>query len=146
MQYTDKVLEHFKNPHNQGTIADADAVGQEGNQVCGDVMKMYLKIKPTPSSEDRGGPSPLDSARDRQEGNYTIEDIKFETLGCAAAIAVSSMLTDLAKGKTLEEGLKITKDDIVKELGGLPDPKIHCSMLGVDALHAAINNYLKTRM
>jgi len=95
--YTQKVLDHFKNPHNQGEMKDCDAVGQEGNPVCGDVMKIYLKIK-----------------------NNIIEDVKFETLGCAAAIAVSSDLTDMVKGKTLEEAMKITKDDVVKDLGGLP--------------------------
>lgn len=118
MLYSKKVLEHFKNPHNQGAIEDADAVGQEGNPVCGDVMKMYLKIK-----------------------NDKIDDIKFETLGCAAAIAVSSALTDIAKGKTLDEAMKISKDDVVTDLGGLPDVKIHCSMLGIDALRQAIEKY-----
>ncbi|MFA5247646.1 MAG: Fe-S cluster assembly scaffold protein NifU [Patescibacteria group bacterium] len=116
--YTQKVLDHFKNPHNQGVIEDADAVGQEGNPVCGDVMKIYLKIE-----------------------NNIIKDVKFETLGCAAAVAVSSDLTDMVKGKTLEEALKVTKDDIVNDLGGLPPVKLHCSMLGVDALHKAIENY-----
>ncbi|MFH0891212.1 MAG: iron-sulfur cluster assembly scaffold protein [Candidatus Falkowbacteria bacterium] len=118
MLYTEKVMEHFKNPHNQGSIPDADAVGQEGNPVCGDVMKVYLKIK-----------------------NDVIEDIKFETLGCAAAIAVSSAMTDMAKGKTLDEVMKMTKDDIVNDLGGLPVQKVHCSMLGVDALKQAIKKY-----
>ncbi|MCU0679035.1 MAG: iron-sulfur cluster assembly scaffold protein [Planctomycetes bacterium] len=123
MSYSDKVIEHFKNPHNQGSIPDADAVGQTGNPVCGDVMKIYLKIKENTEKEEY------------------IDDIKFETLGCAAAIAVSSSLTDIAKGKTLDEALLIKKDDIVKELGGLPDLKIHCSMLGVEALHEAIKEY-----
>jgi nitrogen fixation NifU-like protein len=118
MIYSDKVLEHFKKPHNQGVIADANAIGEVGNPVCGDVMKIYLKI----------------------EGEV-IKDIKFETLGCAAAIAVSSVLTDLARNKTLEQALQITKDKIVEDLGGLPAPKIHCSMLGVEALHDAIKNY-----
>jgi len=118
MSYSDKVIEHFKNPHNQGSMDDADAVGQDGNPVCGDVMKIYLKIK-----------------------DDIITDAKFETLGCAAAIAVSSELTDLAIGKTLDEAFAMTKDDIVKELGGLPAPKIHCSMLGVDALKKAIEKY-----
>jgi nitrogen fixation NifU-like protein len=118
--YSDIVLDHFKNPRNQGSFTDADAVGQEGNPVCGDVMKIYLKIK-----DDR------------------IDDIRFETLGCAAAIAVSSSLTELAKGKTLDEALAMSKDDVVKELGGLPETKIHCSMLGVDALHKAIVDYKK---
>jgi nitrogen fixation NifU-like protein len=116
--YTQKVLDHFKNPHNQGVMLDADAIGQQGNPVCGDVMKIYLKIK-----------------------ENIIEDVKFETLGCAAAVAVSSDLTDMVKGKTLEEALAITKDEIVKDLGGLPPVKVHCSMLGVDALHKAIENY-----
>lgn len=116
--YTQKVLDHFKNPHNQGEMADPSAVGQEGNPTCGDVMKIYIKVE-----------------------NNVVVDIKFETLGCAAAIAVSSDLTDMVKGKTLEEALKITKDDIVNDLGGLPPVKTHCSMLGVDALHQAINNY-----
>lgn len=118
MSYSKKVIDHFKNPHNQGVIKDADAVGKVGNPVCGDVMKIYLKIK-----------------------DNKIKDIKFETLGCAAAIAVSSALTQMAKGKTLGQALKITKDKIVKNLGGLPLIKIHCSMLGVEALHKAIKNY-----
>lgn len=116
--YSEKVLDHFKNPRNHGAMADADAVGTEGNPVCGDVMKIYIKV-----------------------GENRIKDISFETLGCAAAIAVSSALTEFAKGKTLDEALKIEKDDIVNELGGLPAPKVHCSMLGVDALHAAIKEY-----
>ena len=122
MQYTDKVIEHFKNPHNQGAIEDADAVGKKGNPSCGDVMKIYINFD------------------DKKE---KIKEIKFETLGCAAAIAVSSALTDLVKGKTIDEALAITKDDVVDDLGGLPAPKIHCSMLGVDALHEAIKEYKK---
>lgn len=122
MIYSEKVLKHFKKPLNQGVIKDADAVGEVGNPVCGDVMKIYLKIK-----------------------NNIIKDIKFETLGCAAAIAVSSVLTDLVKGKTIEQALKITKDKIVKDLGGLPPQKVHCSMLGVEALHKAIENYNSPR-
>jgi len=118
--YSQKVLDHFKNPHNQGDMPDADAVGQEGNPVCGDVMKIYLKIE-----------------------DDVIKDVKFETLGCAAAVAVSSDLTDMVKGKTLEEALKISKDDIVNDLGGLPPVKVHCSMLGVDALRKAIEEYRK---
>lgn len=118
MMYTKKVIEHFKNPHNQGEIKSADAVGQAGNPSCGDIMKIYLKIK-----------------------NNIIEDIKFETLGCAAAIAVSSALTDIVKGRSLDEAMEITKDDIVKDLGGLPPLKIHCSMLGLEALHKAIKKY-----
>ena len=116
--YSEKVLDHFKNPRNQGVIEAADAIGQEGNPVCGDIMKIYLKIK-----------------------DNAIDDIKFETLGCAAAISVSSALTEMVKGKTLDEASKMTKDDVVEYLGGLPAVKVHCSMLGVDALHQAINNF-----
>ena len=118
MIYTQKVLDHFKSPHNQGSISDADAVGKVGNPQCGDVMKIYLKIE-----------------------DDIIRDIKFETLGCAAAIAVSSALTDMVKGKTLDEAMQITKDNIVNDLGGLPAVKIHCSMLGVEALHKAIKEF-----
>jgi len=125
MQYSKKVIEHFKNPHNQGKIKDADAIGQVGNPSCGDVMKIYLKINKN------------------KKGDKVIKDIKFETLGCAAAISVSSALTDRAKGMTLEKALKINKDDIVKDLGGLPPVKVHCSMLGVEALHQAIEKYNK---
>ncbi|BFT94395.1 MAG: Fe-S cluster assembly scaffold protein NifU [Minisyncoccus archaeiphilus] len=118
MIYSERVIEHFKNPHNQGSMSDADAVGEVGNPSCGDVMKIYLKI---------------------EEG--IIKDVKFETLGCAAAIAVSSALTDMVKGKTIAEALDITRQQIVEDLGGLPEPKIHCSMLGVEALHKAIKKY-----
>ncbi|MEK7098036.1 MAG: iron-sulfur cluster assembly scaffold protein [Patescibacteria group bacterium] len=120
LQYSKKVIEHFRNPRNQGVIKDADAVGQEGNAACGDVMKMYLKIK-----DDH------------------IKDVKFETLGCAASIAVSSALTEMIKGKTLEEAMNVSKDDVARDLGGLPPIKMHCSMLGVDTLHTAIKNYKK---
>lgn len=126
MIYTKQVLKHFKNPHNQGVIKGADAIGQVGNAGCGDVMKLYLKI------DDKGTklkPGPV------------IKDIKFETLGCAAAIAVSSAFTDRVKGKAVSEALKINKEDIIKDLGGLPAPKIHCSMLALEALHEAIKNY-----
>ena len=118
MLYSPKVIQHFQKPHNQGSLAHPSAVGQVGNPVCGDIMKIYLQIK-----------------------NGVIAKVKFETLGCAAAIAVSSALTDLVKGKTLDEAYQITKDQIVDDLGGLPAPKVHCSMLGVDALHLAIDNY-----
>lgn len=123
MSYSQKVIDHFKSPHNQGALENANAVGEEGNPVCGDVMKMYLDI-------DKN-----------EKGEEYIKDIGFETLGCAAAIAVSSALTDIAKGMTLAEALKLEKDTIVNDLGGLPAPKIHCSMLGVDALKKAIKNY-----
>ena len=121
--YTEKVLDHFHNPRNQGEIKNPDAVGQVGNPVCGDVMKLYLKIDKNDSWQE------------------VITDIKFETLGCGAAIATSSMLTEMAKGKTLDEALSIGKLDIAKELGGLPEPKLHCSILAHDALAEAIKNY-----
>lgn len=139
MQYSKKVINHFKNPKNQGVIKNADAVGEKGNPVCGDVMKIYLKIGKQESKKAR---KPIQQAQGKQE-NY-IKDIKFETLGCVAAIAVSSALTEVVKGKTLDEALKINKDTIVKKLGGLPELKIHCSMLGIEALQDAIDRYLKT--
>ena len=120
IQYTKEVLEHFKNPHNQGSIDNPDGVGEVGNPVCGDMMKLYIKV-------------------DKEKG--IISDIKFETLGCAAAIATSSMITDLARGKTLDEALKITKANVADKLGGLPPIKQHCSNLAADALQAAIKNY-----
>jgi len=125
--YSPTVLQHFQNPHNQGSIPDADAVGEVGNPVCGDIMKLYLKFRP----KDKGKPFE----------ERIIEDIKFETLGCGAAIASTSMLTDLAKGKTVAEALKITRQDVADALGGLPAPKIHCSILATEALEKAINNY-----
>ena len=118
--YSKKVIDHFKNPHNMGEIKDADAIGKKGNPACGDVMYIYLKIE-----DDK------------------IIDIKFQTMGCAAAIATSSIITDLAKGKTLDEALKISKDDIATELEGLPPIKMHCSNLAADALHDAIMQYRK---
>ena len=126
--YSPKVLEHFQNPHNQGKIENADGIGEVGNPVCGDMMKIYLKIK-------RSADAP-------NFENDIIEDIKFETLGCGAAIASTSMLTDLAKGKTISDALKITKKDVVNELGGLPEVKVHCSLLAVDGLKKATQDYL----
>ena len=123
IQYTKEVLEHFKNPHNQGSIDNPDGVGQVGNPVCGDMMKLYIKV-------DKNN-----------KGKEIISDIKFETLGCAAAIATSSMITDLARGKTLDEALKITKANVADKLGGLPPIKQHCSNLAADALQAAIKDY-----
>ncbi len=120
--YSEKVFEHFRNPRNVGVIEDADGVGTVGNPVCGDLMTMYIKVK-----DDR------------------IEDIKFQTFGCGAAIATSSMATELAKGKTLEEALKITKQTVADALGGLPPQKMHCSNLASDALKRAIADYLKKR-
>lgn len=118
MQYSDKVMDHFKNPRNVGEIPDADGIGEIGNPVCGDVMAFYIKVK-----DDR------------------IADIKFKTFGCGAAIAVSSIVSELGKGKTLDEAMKINRQSIAKELGGLPPNKMHCSNLGADALHKAIEDY-----
>ena len=118
--YSSKVMEHFRNPRNMGEISDADGVGMVGNPVCGDMMTIYIKVK-----EDR------------------IADIKFKTFGCGAAIATSSMTTELAKGKTLDEAMKLTREDVAKSLDGLPPVKMHCSNLAADALHAAIKNYLE---
>jgi len=118
--YTDKVMEHFKNPQNMGEIPGADGIGTVGNPVCGDLMTIYIKVK-----DDR------------------LIDIKFKTFGCGAAIATSSMTTELAKGKTLEEAMKITRADVAGSLGGLPPVKMHCSNLAADALHAAIKDYYK---
>jgi nitrogen fixation NifU-like protein len=118
--YSEKVMEHFKNPRNMGEIPDADGVGTVGNPVCGDLMTIYIKVK-----------------------DNRLEDIKFKTFGCGSAIATSSMITELAKGKTLEEGLKITRANVADSLGGLPPVKMHCSNLAADALHAAIEDYYK---
>ena len=124
MNYTKKVLEHFKNPHNAGKIENPDGIGKAGNIICGDVMWIYIKVKKNSRDEE------------------FIHEIKFETFGCVAALAISSALTDLAKGKTLETALKINKDDVVNFLGGLPSIKIHCSFLDIDALSEAIYDYL----
>ena len=118
--YSPKVIEHFQNPHNYGKITNADGVGEVGNIVCGDVMKLYIKVR-----------------------DNVIKDIKYETFGCAAAIATSSVVTDLAKGKKISEALKMTNHSVLKELGGLPPIKIHCSLLAVDALNEAIYDYYK---
>ena len=118
--YTKKVIEHFTNPHNYGKIKSADGIGKVGNPVCGDIMKVYIKA-------------------DKKKN--IIKDIKFETLGCAAAIATSSMITDLAKGKTLDEAMKISNKDVAESLEGLPPMKMHCSNLAADALHKAIEDY-----
>jgi nitrogen fixation protein NifU and related proteins len=120
VSYNEKVMKHFMNPHNVGEIENADGVGQVGNPVCGDMMTFNIKVK-----------------------DNIIDDVKFKTFGCGAAIAVSSMVSDIAKGKTLEEALKITNKDVANELGGLPKNKMHCSNLGADALHAAIKDYQK---
>ncbi|MFN3479461.1 MAG: Fe-S cluster assembly scaffold protein NifU [Thermodesulfovibrionales bacterium] len=116
--YSEKVMDHFMNPRNVGEIPDADGVGMEGNPTCGDVMKIYIKVE-----------------------NGKIVDAKFKTFGCGASIAVSSMVTEMVKGKTLEEALQISKETVAEALGGLPPQKMHCSNLGADALRKAIEDY-----
>jgi nitrogen fixation NifU-like protein len=125
--YSKKVIQHFTSPHNQGIIENPDGVGMVGNPVCGDLMKIYLKIK-----------------KDRKK-REVISDIKFETLGCASAIATSSMITDLAKGKTIDEAKKISRADVAEALEGLPPIKMHCSNLAADALHEAIEDYINKK-
>ena len=116
--YSDKVMEHFKNPRNMGELEDADAVGEVGDPTCGDLMYIYIKVK-----DDK------------------INDITFQTFGCGAAIATSSMVTELAKGKTLDEAMTITREDVAESLDGLPPVKMHCSNLAADGLHDAIKKY-----
>ena len=120
--YSDKVMEHFRNPRNMGEIPDADGVGTVGNPVCGDLMTIYITVK-----------------------DGRLEDVKFKTFGCGAAVATSSMVTELAKGMTLEEAMKITRGEVAENLGGLPPVKMHCSNLAADGLHKAIEDYLKKK-
>ncbi len=121
MQYSDKVMEHFANPRNVGEIENAEGVGVVGNAKCGDIMKMYLSI----------------------DENDVISDCKFKTFGCGAAIATSSMATELIKGKTVKEALALTNSAVVEALDGLPPVKIHCSVLAEEAVKAAIADYYK---
>jgi nitrogen fixation NifU-like protein len=116
--YNEQVMEHFKSPKNMGQMQDADGVGEVGNPACGDVMTVYIKVR-----------------------DGRIADIKFQTFGCVAAVATSSMVTELAKGKTLDEAMKITRADVAEKLGGLPPIKLHCSNLAAEALHAAVKDY-----
>ena len=118
MEYSEKVMEHFVNPHNVGKLEDADGVGEVGNAKCGDIMKMYLKIE-----------------------NDIITDVKFNTYGCASAIATSSIATDMIKGQPLSEALKLTNKAVVEALDGLPAVKIHCSVLAEQAIKAAVKDY-----
>lgn len=129
--YTPKVMETFKNPHNYGKIKDADGIGKVGNIVCGDVMWLYIKVDEKKAA----------SAKASAPKEDFIKDIKFETFGCVAAISTSSIITDLVKGKTIKEALKITKDNVIESLGGLPKIKYHCSVLAVDALVEAVYDY-----
>ena len=120
MQYSDKVMDHFRNPRNVGEIKNADGVGKVGNPVCGDVMNLYIKVK-----------------------NNVITDAKFKTFGCGAAIATSSMVTELVKGKSIDEALELSNKAVAAALGGLPPVKMHCSVLAEQALRAAIEDYRK---
>jgi len=119
-EYSQKVMDHFMNPRNVGSIENPDGVGEVGNPRCGDIMRIYLKID-----------------------NDVITDIKFQTFGCGAAVATSSMITEMVKGKNIEEALKISNQNVAEALGGLPPVKMHCSNLAAQALKAAIDNYLK---
>ncbi len=118
--YSEKVMDHFENPRNVGEIPDANGVGTVGNAKCGDIMRMYLKVE-----------------------NGVIEDVKFKTFGCGAAIATSSMATEMVKGKTLKEALQLTNKAVAEALDGLPPVKMHCSLLAEQAIHAAVEDYLK---
>ncbi len=122
MVYSEIVMDHFKNPRNQGKIENADGIGKVGNPVCGDMLYFYIKVK-----------------------ENIIEDLKWETYGCAAAISVSSMVSEMAKGKKIEEALEINNQKILKKLGDLPPVKVHCSLLGVEALQEAIYDYLSKK-
>ncbi|MDR3592974.1 MAG: Fe-S cluster assembly scaffold protein NifU [Negativicutes bacterium] len=121
--YTEKVMDHFTNPRNVGEITDANGVGEVGNAKCGDIMRIYLKV----------------------DDNDVITDVKFKTFGCGAAIATSSMVTEMVKGKTLDEALKISNQAVAEALDGLPPAKMHCSNLAADALHEAIKDYIAKR-
>ena len=118
LPYSEKVMDHFMNPRNVGEIPDASGIGTVGNPICGDVMKMFIKIE-----------------------NDTIVDVKFKTFGCGAAVATSSMVTEMVKGKKIEEALKITNKAVAEALGGLPPVKMHCSVLAEEALRSALNDY-----
>lgn len=118
MMYTEQVMDHFMNPRNVGELPDADGIGEVGNARCGDIMKIYLKVR-----DDR------------------IEDVKFKTFGCCAAVATSSVATELIKGKTIEQALKVSNKEVVDDLGGLPPVKLHCSVLAQDAIQAAVKDY-----
>ncbi|MCI8330782.1 MAG: Fe-S cluster assembly scaffold protein NifU [Bacilli bacterium] len=120
--YSDKVMEHFMNPRNVGEIEDASGIGTVGNAKCGDIMRIYLDI---------------------DKNTHIINDVKFKTFGCGAAIATSSMATELVKGKTIEEALKVTNSAVMEALDGLPPVKVHCSLLAEEAIHAALWDYAK---
>lgn len=138
-QYNEKVMDHFYNPRNVGEIKDADGIGQVGNMKCGDIMYVYIKV----GKRLKNGSHSAKATRDSAEAEEYVEDIKFKTLGCAAAISASSMMTELAKGKSLDEVAKMTRDDINEALGILPAQKYHCSILSADAIHKALEDYRK---
>ena len=119
-EYSEKVMDHFSKPRNVGEVSEPDGVGEVGNPVCGDMMKFTIRVK-----------------------DNRIEDVKYLTFGCGAAIAVSSMVSEMVKGKTLEEALQVTNKQVAEELGGLPSNKMHCSNLGAEALHKAIEDYME---
>lgn len=131
MQYSKEVMEHFKSPKNVGEIKDADGVGEVGNLKCGDVMHIYIKV----------GTRKIKDSRSNIKDEEYVKDIKFQTLGCAAAIAASSMMTELALGKSLEDAEKISRDDINDALGQLPPQKYHCSILSAEGIRKAIADY-----
>ena len=118
MAYSEKVMDHFANPRNVGELADANGVGEVGNSKCGDIMRMYIKVK-----------------------DNVIEDVSFKTFGCGAAVATSSMATELVKGKTIQEALEVTNKAVMEALDGLPPVKVHCSLLAEEAIHAALWDY-----
>ncbi len=124
--YSDKVMDHFRNPRNMGEMKDADAIGEVGNPVCGDLMYIYIKVE-------------------EKNGAEIIKEVSFQTFGCAAAIATSSMITELAKGKTLDDAMKISRNDVAESLDGLPPIKLHCSNLAADGLQDAIKKYRESR-
>lgn len=127
LKYSKKVIEHFTHPHNQGNIKNPDGVGIVGNPKCGDIMRMYIKVSKN------------------KKGEEIVKDVKFETLGCGAAISTSSIATEMSRGKSLDEVLAITNKQVAEELGGLPVAKLHCSNLAADALHKAIEDYKKKK-
>ena len=122
-EYTDKVIDYFRNPRNMGELKDADGIGKVGNPVCGDVMWIYIKVK-----------------------DNIITDCSFKTFGCVAAIATSSVLTELIKGKTIEQALTVTNKDVASKLGGLPPIKMHCSLLAEEGLKAAVEDYRSKKL
>lgn len=126
--YNEKVMDHFTNPRNVGIMKDADGIGEVGNPTCGDIMKIYIKVSKKLIANSK-------------HPEEIIEDIKFQTLGCGAAIATSSMVTEMVKGKSLAEAEKVTNSHVAEELGGLPPVKMHCSNLAASALKKAIQNY-----